>query len=189
MLLAHSRIQNNASSSVVGNIATSPGTTINGFVPRDVTGSMDKNTGSARIARTDALTLHSALAALPVTEQRPPVLAGTVRPGVYTSTTGRFSFSGTLTLDAGGDPTAQFVFRADQLLADAISRIELNGGALAANVFFHCTSLRTNGITTLRGVFVASQDVLLSGTTDLHGHLIAINDSITLEGNLSAQSP
>jgi hypothetical protein len=63
-------------------------------------------------------------------------LAGqTLNPGVYTG--GGLALSGTLTLDAQGDPNAVFVFQASStLVTKSSSRVALVNGAAACNVFW-----------------------------------------------------
>lgn len=69
-------------------------------------------------------------------------LAAQIGPGTYSSAT--LSVSGTVTLDAGGDPNALFMFESAgaSTVADA-SRIVLEGGAEACNVYWRIGSSAT----------------------------------------------
>jgi len=66
----------------------------------------------------------------------PTELGGsTLKPGVYSS--GTFGLNNTLTLDAGGDANAMFVFQsADTLITASGSHVNLINGATACNVFW-----------------------------------------------------
>jgi signal peptidase I len=145
---------------VGADVGTSPGTTIvalqNSGSRPNVTGAVEAGTPAAAAAMTDARALESALLARPVTANRPAALTGPITAGVYTSTTGAFNVSSILTLDARGDPTAVFVFRATTLTAALNSQIVLAGGARAANVYWVAAGNITMGAnTTTRGTHLA----------------------------------
>ncbi|MGX5360120.1 signal peptidase I [Kocuria sp. KH4] len=145
---------------VGADVGTSPGTTIvalqNSGSRPNVTGAVQAGTPAAAAAMTDARALESALLARPVTATRSTALTGRIPAGVHTSTTGAFTVSSTLTLDAQGDPTAVFVFRATTLSAALNSQIVLAGGARAANVYWVAAGNITLGAsTTARGTYLA----------------------------------
>ncbi|MBD2761374.1 DUF3494 domain-containing protein [Kocuria sp. cx-116] len=184
-LLAATGIRNSSflgtGSSVNGSVATSPGTSIDGFWPWDITGATDRNTTNARNARSDALTLYTALDAYPATKVIPPTLTGTLSPGVYTSTTGAFTISGTLTLDGGGDPSARFIFRATSITAAPRSTVTLTNDAFPNRVYWKSTTTITLGeSSTGRGTYLASGDATASRNTSLYGRLISLNGAIAI---------
>lgn len=167
--------------SINGNVATSPGTKIDGFWPWDITGSADRNTTGARNARTDLLTLYAALEKYPVTTQRAQVLTGTLKPGVYTSATGRFVISDTLTLDGQGDASARFIFRADSIASTSNSNVVFTRGTRAENVYWRSTGEITLGASsTNRGIYLAHSNATTQSRALLVGNLYSCNGSMTV---------
>jgi hypothetical protein len=102
-------------------------------------------------ARLDAQTAYLFLAAKPPGANPGANLAGkTLAPGVYTAPSGSFLIQGgDLTLDAQGDPNAQFIFQMATTLtvggpgAAFPQSIVLAGGAQAKNVFWQVGSFAT----------------------------------------------
>jgi signal peptidase I len=170
-------------STVTGSVATSPGTIVTGFKPKEITGRTDLNTVAAKNAMGSATAVRTALLARDVTQVLSPTLSGTLTGGVYTSTSGAFSVPGVLVLDAKGDPGARFVFRTATTLTTAQRAfVVLLNGAKAENVWWvvgSTASLGTsttstdsyvvgtylvNGNATLRGVAVSGRVVSATGT-------------------------
>lgn len=93
--------------------------------------------------------------------------------------------AGTLTLDASGDPDAQFIFQIGTSISTGIgSDIVLINGAKACNVFFCVGSSAILAATnTLNGVFIAHDGITVgTGTSDVGG-LFALNGAVTLLTN------
>jgi len=108
----------------------------------------------------------------------------TLVPGVYNSATS-MGLTGTLTLDAGNDPDAVFIFQAGSTLTTAsASSVVLINGAQACNVFWQVGSSATFGTTTN---FVGHVFSLISITANnratFDGQLLAINGAVTLDEN------
>lgn len=185
VLMAHETIQHSPTlgigTTIEGSVATSPGTKIEGFWPWDISGSTDRNTTGARNARTDLLALHAALLKYPATASRASVLTGTLKPGVYTSTTGRFVIEGKLSLDSEGDPSARFIFRADSITAAANSTVVFTGGTRTENVYWRSAGDIVLGSSSLsRGIYLAGADAVIQSRGTLVGHLYALNGSVTV---------
>lgn len=169
--------------SVGGSVGTYPGLIIENLQSsgsrRNVTGTVEPGTTAAAGAMTDARALEAALLARPATASRTTVLTGRITPGIYTSTTGTFTVTGDLTLDAQGTPGAQFIFRAATITAADGSRVLLSSQARAANVYWASTGSITLGIsTTARGTYLARGSIAANTTT---GSPI---QRLTLEGRL-----
>ena len=83
--------------------------------------------------------------------------AGTKAPGVYASPAGTFGITGTLTLDAEGDPNAVFILKAASMLITAsASSVDLVNGARSSNIFWVVGSSATLGTySILRGNVLA----------------------------------
>lgn len=169
--------------SVGGSVGTYPGLAIENLQSsgsrRNVTGTVEPGTTAAAGAMTDVRALEAALLARPATVSRPTVLTGRITPGIYTSTTGTFTVTGDLTLDAQGDPGAQFIFRAATITAADGSRVLLSNQARAANVYWASTGSITLGIsTTARGAYLARGSIAANTTTG------SPTQRLTLEGRL-----
>ncbi|GAA1747341.1 ice-binding family protein [Kocuria aegyptia] len=186
-LLASNRLTDHTPSghpsAVGGSVGTHPGLAVEGLqssgARRNVTGTVEPGTAAAADAMADARALERALLARPATAGRPTVLTGRIAPGIYTSTTGSFTVTGDLTLDAQGNPAAQFIFRAASITAADGSRVLLSGQAKAANVYWAATNSITLGIsTTARGTYLARGSIAANITPG------SPTQRLTLEGRL-----
>lgn len=167
-------------SSVTGSVAITPGTGYTGFWPWDITGSVDKNTAVAAIARADAAALSSAARARPTTTAAPASLTGRVTPGVLRRA-GAVQVSGTLTLDAQGDPGATFVVEGTSLTFAPGARVELVNGAASDKVLFVSTGTTVVADNaSVRGVLLGSGDVTLQRGTVLRGRAFSLDGAVTL---------
>lgn len=113
------------------------------------------------------------------------VLSGTFNPGVYNGA-GSLFINDTLTLDAGGDPNAVWIFQTDTtLITGTDSLVELVGGARATNVFWQVGSSATLGSDTeFVGSILASESISLNtGATIIEGRALAMNGAVTLDNN------
>jgi hypothetical protein len=146
-------------------------------------------------AAADALTAYNALAA-----KTPTVILGpgsgelgglTVAPGTYRPTASTFILStGNLTLDAGGDSAAIWVFQVPASLTVGLSAtprsVLLINGAQAKNVFWQVGSAaRIEDGSSMVGTIIASAGVTISTAgqtiqTTLTGRAIGLNASVTM---------
>ena len=160
-VLGASTVTNTGPTIVTGDLGVSPGSAVVGFPPGVVTmGTIHAADAVAAQAQLDALTAYNFLAGQPQnTNLTGQDLGGlTLGPGVY-----RFNSSaqltGTLTLDAKGDPNAVFVFQIASTFTTASnsSVVVINSG-IACNVFFQVGSSATLGTgTQLSGSILAHQ--------------------------------
>ncbi len=102
-------------------------------------------------AYADMLTAYAEVKALPVGTQFSTAAAtapgATLTPGVYTAGAA-VNVPGILTLNAGGDPSAVFVFQVNGALSLAAgAQIELTGEAQASNVFWQVNGAFAEGAT------------------------------------------
>ncbi len=102
-------------------------------------------------------------------------------PGVYNDPSS-FAITGTVTLDAGGDPNAVFIFQAGSTLTTAsASHVTLINGAQACNVFWQVTSSATLGTgSDFKGNILALQSITDNGGSTVNGRLLARNAAVTL---------
>lgn len=97
----------------------------------------------------------------------------TISPGKY-SVASAIEISGSLTLDAGGDPNALFIFKANgDLNMVAGTTIILKNGTLPENVFWVAEGAIGIGANTIaKGILVS------------HGYAIAVGNASTLDGKM-----
>ncbi|WP_433435266.1 DUF4082 domain-containing protein [Nonomuraea sp. CA-141351] len=183
-VLAGTSVSNSGQTAVTGDLGVSPGTSVSGFPPGTVSGTIHTNDSTAIAAKADAVSAYNDLASRPVDNTVAPALGGTTKtPGVYASTNGTFSISGTLTLDAQADPDAVFVFRASSLTTANVSNINLVGGAQEKNVFWQITGSVTLGtFCTFRGNALASTAATVNSGAAVFGRVFSLNSSVTIQG-------
>jgi hypothetical protein len=137
-------------------------------------------------AKNDLTTAYNDAAARPSTATVPVELGGTTkRPGVYQSPAGTFGITGTLTLDARGNPDAVFIFQAaSTLITASASSVNLVNGAQASNVFWKVGSSATLGTySILRGNVLALASITVTTGVTVDGRALARNAAVTLDTN------
>jgi hypothetical protein len=147
-VLAGAGVTNTGPSVVNGDLGTCPTPAITGFPPGVVNGTIHAADAVACQAQSDLVIAYNDAAGRAPTRTfaGPTDLGGlTLTSGVYTSPTS-FAITGTLTLDAQGDPDAVFIFQAGSTLITAVnSNVMLINGAQACNVFWQVGTLRSSG--------------------------------------------
>ena len=160
---------------VTGSLDVSPGTSITGNWVATITSTGALNTGCA----TDGLAAWTAGRAMTGTAIVPEMGGLTFGPGVYTQAAAlNIALTGPIvTLDAGGDPNAVFIFNAGTTLTTcANSQINLINGAVSGNVYWVLGSALTMGA-----------DSLLAGTV-LTGTAVTVGTNGKICGRAIAQS-
>jgi uncharacterized repeat protein (TIGR02543 family) len=155
----------------------------------------DVSCGIATQARLDAEAAYIALAAMPSDGTLAGNLANlTIPPGVWTNSSSVLIEGGDLTLDAGGDANAVFVFQIGSTLTvggpgvAAPQSIILTGDAQAKNVFWQvgtAATINAGGGGTMEGTIIANSGVTFStaGKTDitrLNGRALSLISSVTM---------
>lgn len=187
-VLAGSTVTNTGPSTVSGDLGVSPGTAVTGFPPGQV------NSGVVHAADAVALQVQQDLTTAyndaagrsPRVDKTGDDLGGeTLVPGVYNASSG-MSLTGTVTLDAQGDPAAVFVFQAGSSLITASgSRVALEGGAQACNVFWQVGSSATIGTTTtFVGTVMALADITVQTNATVQGRVMARTGQVSLDTNV-----
>jgi hypothetical protein len=188
-VLAGSTITNTGSTTINGDLGLSPGTSVTGFPPGTVNGTEDIADAAAVQAKNDLTTAYNDAAAESVTATIPTELGGTTEtPGVYNSAAGTFGITGTLTLDAQGNPNAVFIFQAaSTLITASASNVVLINGAQASNVFWVVGSSATLGTnSTLQGSILALTSITVTTGATIDGRALARNGAVTLDTNTIA---
>jgi type VI secretion system secreted protein VgrG len=169
-----------------GNLGVYPGPTITGFGPGIVNGTSYAGGLVAEQAESDALAAYTALLGeTPSQNLTGQDLGGlTLAPGVYNFTTAAL-LTGALTLDAQGDPNAQFVFQiASSLTTASSSSVVLEDGALVDNVSWQIGSTATLGTgTSFNGVIYADTSITMDNGASLNGNAFALTGAVSLDDN------
>jgi len=105
----------------------------------------------------------------------------TLTAGVYNNPSS-FGVTGTLTLDAGGNPDAVWIFQAGStLITEVNSNILLMGGAKSSNVFWQVGSSATLGAGShFEGSILASASITINSGATLTGRALAQNGAVTM---------
>jgi hypothetical protein len=109
----------------------------------------------------------------------------TLAPGVY-SNGSSVGITGTLVLDAQGNPNAVWVFQIGSTLTTATSNssIVLAGGAQSSNVYWQVGSSATLGTgTDFAGTIMAQASITANTGARVDGRLLARTGAVTLNGN------
>ncbi|WP_432430564.1 ice-binding family protein [Salinilacustrithrix flava] len=184
-VLAGSTVTNTGPTTVTGSLGVSPGTAITGFPPGIVGGTIHSADATAAQAQTDTTTAYNTAASqTPATAVAVELGGRTLEPGVYRN--GTLGITGTLTLDAQGDPDAVFVFQAGSTLITASgSRVNMINGAQACNVFWQVGSSATLGTSTqFVGTVLALTSITADNGATVQGRLLARNGAVTLDNNV-----
>ena len=119
-VLAGSTVTNTGSSVISGNLGVSPGSAVTGFPPGLVNDGTIVTAAVALAAQASLVTAYNVAAGLAPTQNLTGQNLGglTLTPGVYFFESSA-QLTGTLTLDAQGDPNALFVFQIGSTLTTA----------------------------------------------------------------------
>lgn len=192
-VLAGAGITITGTTTIAGDIGTFPTSTITGFENVTLNGinhAADAVTQAAKIYLLAAY--NDAAGRTPTTTYGSIFDLGglTLQGGVYNGPSS-FGLTGTLTLDAMGDPNAVWIFQAGSTLITASdSVVNLIGGAQAGNIFWQVGSSATLGTgTDFAGSILASESITLNTGAMIDGGLYALNGAVTLDSNSLAAVP
>ncbi|MCW2992657.1 MAG: hypothetical protein JWQ18_152, partial [Conexibacter sp.] len=183
-------VTNTGPSVLNGDLGVSPGTALSGFgAPAVVNGATHANDALAAQAQLDLTTAYDNAAGQPVApadDLTGTDLGGLVLPAGAYRYTSSAQLTGPLTLDAQGDPNAQFVFEiASALTTASASSVNLVNGASACNVYWQVGSSATLGSTTaFQGNLMALTSISLNANASVIGRVLARNGQISLIDNV-----
>ena len=158
-----------------------------GFLPGTITnGAIHEGDPVASQANLDLITAYNEVAGKAVTT----VLTGqdlgglTLPPGVYLFSSSA-QLTGTLILDAQGDPNAEFDFQIGSTLITSVgARVIMINGGDACEVYWQVGSSATLGTNTqFSGHILADISITVNSGASVDGSVLAINGSVTLDSN------
>ncbi|MEK6260164.1 MAG: ice-binding family protein, partial [Planctomycetota bacterium] len=187
-VLGGSAVTNTGPTVISGDLGVGPGSAVTGFPPGIViNGAMHVADAVAIQAQNDVTTAYNEIAGYTVTQ----VLTGQDLGGL-TLTQGVYFFSssaqltGALTLDAQGDPDAEFYFQIGSTLTTASnSSVVMINGADPCDVFWQVGSSATLGTTTeFIGHILALTSITVQTGATVEGSVLARNGAVTLDSNV-----
>jgi len=182
---AAATLTNTGPSIVNADVGLTPGSSVTGFPPGTINGTLHINDAVAAQAKLDAQAAYNDLAGRPCNTTSPN-LNSTLAPGVYCFPSSA-SLTTALVLDGQGSANAVFVFQIPTTLITATnSSVTLINGASAKNVFWQVGTAATLGTNTaFQGTIIANQSVTMNtGASIVKGRAMALNAAVTLDTNV-----
>ena len=173
---------------ITGDVGISPGGALTGFPPGVLIGTLhlgDAESAQALLDLTSAYNDAMGRMTAPVTVDGN--LGGRTLPsGLYWAGSSLEITSGDLTLDAGGDENAVWIFQmGSSFTMTSGRRVILVGGARAANVYWQVGSSATLGSgAEMVGNFMADQSITLETGARLDGRALTRIGAVTLDSNV-----
>lgn len=190
VVLSGAGVTNTGPSVLNGDLGVSPGTSLSGFgAPATVNGAIHANDGVAAQAQADLTTAYNVAAGQPISpgnELTGQNLGGlTLTPGAYGFSSSA-ELTGQLTLDAQGNPNAQFVFViGTTLVTESASSVILTNGASPCNVYWKVGSSATFGSgTAFEGNVLALETISMTSGVTFLGRALARNGEVTLDNDV-----
>jgi len=183
-VLGGSTVTNTGPTTMFGDLGLSPGSSVTG-APH-VLGQTHVDDAVAIGAKNALTTAYNNAASRPSNGSAGTDLAGQVfLPGVRAASSSLLLSSGSVTLDAQGDPNAVFIFQiGSTLITGSNTTVALVNGAQACNVFWQVGSSATLGTgTRFVGTIMASASITANTAATIHGRLLARTGAVTLDTN------
>jgi LPXTG-motif cell wall-anchored protein len=189
-VLAGSAITNTGTTTINGSVGGAvglfPGTAFTGQSSVTLSGAVHLNDAAAKLAKDDLVTAYNDAAGRKPVTRIPTELGGTtLTPGIYDSADGTFQITGTLTLDAQGDPDGVFIFKTESTLITASdSKVNLINSARFCRTFWKIGSSATLGTNShFVGHIFALTSITANTGAKIQGQLLARNGAVTLDTN------
>jgi hypothetical protein len=188
-VLAGSTVTNTGPTTMFGDLGLAPGSSVTG--EPHVLGSTHIDEAVATGAKNALTTAYNEAAERPPSGSAGTELAGQeFSPGVYNASKALLLSSGSVILNAEGNPDAVFIFQVGStLITESNTSVSLVGGAQACNVFWQVGSSATLGSgTRFVGTIMAAASITANAGATIHGRLLAQSAAVTLEDNTITNS-
>ena len=185
-VLGGSTVTNTGPTIIGGDLGLSPGTSITGFPPGVVTGTIHAADAAALSAQNSLITAYNSVVSQACTQDLTGQDLGgkTLTPGVYCFSTSA-QLTGGLTLNGQGNPAAVFIFKIGSTLttASGASVVMTNSGS-QCNVFWQVGTSATIGTSTaFAGNILALSTITATTGASVIGRTLARNGAVTLDTN------
>jgi hypothetical protein len=188
-VLGASAVTNTGATVVTGDLGVSPGTSISGFPPGQVTGTVHNADPTSAAAQAAIGTAYGVAAGEPCDTNLTGLDLGgmTLTPGVYCFDSSA-QLTGVLKLDALGSPTAKWLFQVTSSLTTASNAavVLVNGapGGCANHINWQIGSSATVGSGSLfLGNIIANTSITLASGANSTGSLYAHTGAVTMDTN------
>ena len=186
-VVGSSTVTNTGPTVVNGDLGVSPGTAVVGFPPGIVNGTIHAANAAALAAQNSITTAYNALAGQACDINLTGIDLGglTLTPGAYCFSSSA-QLTGTLTLNALGNPGAVWVFQIGSTLTTASnSRVVFINGGQSCGAFWQVGSSATLGTTTtFSGNILALASITLNTGATNSGAVFARTGAVTLDTNV-----
>jgi hypothetical protein len=186
VVLAGTTVTNEETSVLNGDLGVAPGTALVGFgFPSVVNGAKHESDGVASGAQSDLTNAYNVAAEQPSTLLSGDLGNRKLGPGAYSYASGAL-LTGALTLDAEGDPDAEFVIQiGSKLTTESASSVVLVNEASPCNVYWQVGSSAELGTTTaFEGNLMALTSISLDNGATVNGRMLARNGQVSLINNV-----
>jgi hypothetical protein len=184
-VLGASAVTNTGNTVIDGDLGVYPGTSITGFPPGLVNGTIYDGNAVAMQAQADALAAYNFFAGLSSNENLSGQNLGglTLTPGVYTFDSSA-QLTGELMINWEGLSNQNVVFQIGSTLTAAGMVVGINMGQ-NDNIYWNVGSSATLATATqFEGTIIAvASDTLNTGASDNCGRIIALNGAVTMDDN------
>jgi hypothetical protein len=167
---------------LIGDLGVSPGTSITGFGPGVVHGTIYAGGPVAAQAQADLSTAYNNVVARKYSTAVPADIGGTtISPGLYNAPVS-LGITGTVTLDGQNNKNSMFIFQIPSTLTAGVSsRVVLINKADACNVFWQVGSSATlNTGSKFKGTIMAAASISVGSGVHTRGRLLTEAGAVTL---------
>ncbi len=183
-VLGGAAVTNTGPTTITGDLGVSAGSSITGFPPGGVNGTVHATDAVAAQAQIDLTTAYVDAANRPATLIGADLTGFTFVSGVYNNPAMGLS-AGSVTLDGQGNPDSVWIFQSGSslIIANNTSVILING-AEACMVFWQVGSSATIGTgASFQGTVLALTSITANTGASVIGRLLARNGAVTLDTN------